>query len=335
MNSSLHPLAATPERRPRRLPVRAAAPAGRRSGRPRVIVMGQEAEVFARAGIGQIEDWDAGRGARPPPPLVRQPATGTLAVLLASTSDLDDLIPTLVAYQIEWNKLHALLRAAERPEGDEPDPPTCAEAFGGAAEDWTRVARGLARRAGRRSSTRSATRRLNLRIRMLGGSQVGLRAHDAPLVGARCAPRWTTQGLGDRADLLRLLQHRTRWSTSSPATARASEDEIVAFVEARRARLPARGARALPRRAATEGSWENFLYFARAAVLRGAARGRRRRGSAGGARERELGVTHLSSRTGAARVGRRSSTLDRLDPAGLDPRLGADRRRAARAVRRA
>jgi hypothetical protein len=34
----------------------------------------------------------------------------TLATLIASQSDIDDLIPILTAYQIEWNKLHALLQ---------------------------------------------------------------------------------------------------------------------------------------------------------------------------------------------------------------------------------
>ena len=113
MNSSLHPLAADSEPdlgafmySMRRLPADIWKAA--------VIVMGQEAIVFRRAGFGSIEEWDA----------VEAPArrrrwfdngTGTLAVLLASTSDLDDLIPTLVAYQIEWNKLHAALRSGGRP----------------------------------------------------------------------------------------------------------------------------------------------------------------------------------------------------------------------------
>ena len=77
-------------------------------------------------------------------------------MLLASTSDLDDLIPTLVAYQLEWNKLHALLRAAELPDGDEPEPPTCAEAFGG-AERTGRACASPGRTGSARSSTRSAT----------------------------------------------------------------------------------------------------------------------------------------------------------------------------------
>src|SRR5215216_3902554 len=91
MNSSLHPLAATPDvdlgafmYALRRLPAGIWQAA--------VIAMGQEAQVFQRAGIGKIEEWDA----------VDAPARrrrwydshdGTMAVLLASTSDLDDLIP--------------------------------------------------------------------------------------------------------------------------------------------------------------------------------------------------------------------------------------------------
>src|SRR3954466_15449188 len=35
----------------------------------------------------------------------------TLAVSIASTSDLDDVIPTMVAYQLEWNKLHRLIQS--------------------------------------------------------------------------------------------------------------------------------------------------------------------------------------------------------------------------------
>ena len=137
MNSSLHSLAAASEPdlgaflyAMRRLPANI-CDAG-------VIVMGQEAEVFARHGIGDLEEWEA----------VEAPArrrrwydsrSGTLAVLLASTSDLDDLIPTLVAYQIEWNKLHAAVRASQRPEGVDPEPSACVEAFGGAEEDWSRI----------------------------------------------------------------------------------------------------------------------------------------------------------------------------------------------------
>ena len=34
---------------------------------------------------------------------------GTLAAFVSSISDIDDLIPSLTAFQIEWNKMHACL----------------------------------------------------------------------------------------------------------------------------------------------------------------------------------------------------------------------------------
>jgi hypothetical protein len=70
-----------------------------------LVLMGQSDEVFYRRGYPDVEKW--------------QPATAhsrrrkmfydgksTLAAFIASISDIDDLIPMLTAYQIEWNKLH-------------------------------------------------------------------------------------------------------------------------------------------------------------------------------------------------------------------------------------
>src|SRR5436190_5117192 len=194
-----------------------------------VIVMGQEAEVFLRAGIGRIEDWEA----------VEAPArrrrwydsgSGTLAVLLASTSDLDDVIPTLVAYQIEWNKLHAAARATERPPGAEPDPAACADAFGGAEDDWIRIKDAW---DGSLSDflDEVSSRRLNLRIRMLGGSQVGY---------ARMTRRWMApiraemhhQGLADRP--IYFVSSNTHSLVNLLTdTARSREKDIIGYIEER------------------------------------------------------------------------------------------------------
>jgi hypothetical protein len=120
MRSSLHPLADSDE-----LDLGAFLYAIRRlpAGivRARRIVMGQEPEVFARAGVGPLEDWEPVEA----PARRRRWYDGggdTLAVLLASASDVDDLVPTLVALQIEWNKINQRLRTSGLPEDHDPEP---------------------------------------------------------------------------------------------------------------------------------------------------------------------------------------------------------------------
>jgi hypothetical protein len=74
------------------------------------VVLGQSVEVFSRAGFKNIEGWEK----------VSAPARrrrcyfnkkDVLACFIASISDIDDVIPMLTAYQIEWNKMHLLLRS--------------------------------------------------------------------------------------------------------------------------------------------------------------------------------------------------------------------------------
>ncbi|MCE5207338.1 MAG: hypothetical protein LLG42_03400 [Chloroflexi bacterium] len=76
----------------------------------RKVILGQSAEVFSRHGFTEVESWEP----------VSAPArrrrcffdrNQTLACFIASRSDIDDLVPTLTAFQIEWNKLHTLLNA--------------------------------------------------------------------------------------------------------------------------------------------------------------------------------------------------------------------------------
>ncbi|MGH2969884.1 MAG: DUF6909 family protein [Solirubrobacteraceae bacterium] len=314
MNSSLHPLASSSEPdlgafmyAMRRLPADI--------WKANVIVMGQEAVVFRRHGFGDLEQWDA----------VEAPArrrrwfdsgSGTLAVLLASTSDLDDLIPTLVAYQVEWNKLHTVARASERPGGSEPDPVACADVFGGAEDDWNRVSDAW-------NGTLSdfldevRDRRLNLRIRMLGGSQVGY---------ARVTRRWMApvraamdeQGLADRP-LYFVSSNTHSLINLLTATARAGEADIVAHIDKHGPEY-LRDELQRFRDGRAEGSWENLLYYGARLYYEsrpedGDEWRRRMEG------ERAVGITHLSSRT-ALRVSAQVMALDRLDPAGLDPRLG-------------
>src|SRR3954470_11545327 len=139
MGSSLHPLADSDE-----LDLGAFLYAIRRlpAGivRARRIVMGQDPELFARAGVGPLEEWEPVEA----PARRRRSYDGggnTLRVLLASESDVDDLVPTLVAFQIEWNKINQRMRAAGWPESadHEPEPEECAATLGGPIDDWLRL----------------------------------------------------------------------------------------------------------------------------------------------------------------------------------------------------
>ena len=172
MGSSLHPLAGD-----ERIDMGALIYASRRLpqviARCRRIVLGQSPHGFlARLGR-DIRDWEA----------VRAPARrrrwyadgeGTLAVLIASTSDVDDLVPTLVAYQIEWNKLHEALQDVEL-DGDGPR-----EAAQASEDDWARLRQAWGSDF---DATLAAVKaeECHMTLQMIGGSFLG---------SARSAWRW-------------------------------------------------------------------------------------------------------------------------------------------------
>lgn len=70
----------------------------------RQIVVGQTHEQFEEAGL-DVRTWRKvpTRGRRRP---IAWDGAHRLAVFVTSASDIDDLVPIVTAYQIEWNKLH-------------------------------------------------------------------------------------------------------------------------------------------------------------------------------------------------------------------------------------
>ena len=74
----------------------------------RLVIMGQSEQVFAQHGFTKVESWEAvtapGRRRRS-----FFDGTDQLAVYIASRSDIDDIVPILVAYQIERRKLRQML----------------------------------------------------------------------------------------------------------------------------------------------------------------------------------------------------------------------------------
>lgn len=77
----------------------------------RRLVAGQSFEQFERAGL-PVRGWQAvsTRGRRRPH---RWDGSEVLAVFVTSASDIDDLVPIVTAYQIEWNKMHTRLAPSE------------------------------------------------------------------------------------------------------------------------------------------------------------------------------------------------------------------------------
>jgi hypothetical protein len=75
----------------------------------REIILGQSENVFRRAGYEDVWDWKRVSGAARRRRCFFDQERGLLACLIASRSDIDDVIPLLTAYQMEWNKLHKLL----------------------------------------------------------------------------------------------------------------------------------------------------------------------------------------------------------------------------------
>ena len=76
------------------------------------IILGQSVGVFKERGIGDITTWEIA-GSRARRRTTYYDGQGTLATFIASRSDIDDLIPILTAFQIEWNKMHNLLRGEQ------------------------------------------------------------------------------------------------------------------------------------------------------------------------------------------------------------------------------
>jgi hypothetical protein len=318
MGSSLHPLAASEELdlgaflyAVRRLPDGIAG--------AELVVMGQEVEQLSASGV-PVESW-----AEAEAPARRRrwydSGAGTLAVLLASASDVDDLVPTLVAFQIEWNKIRVRMRGTGWPDARHAlDVPAeeCARELGGSADDWGRLREAWGARFGERMRL-IGQRRLSLRMRMLGGTHTGY---------ARLTRRWWTPVSAQLAELVPpTLTERPLYFVSSNShslvnivtgIAREREEQLVTFVEQLDQDDILRQELAAFREGHSEGSWENFLYFvARLYVDAGGAEAKAERRAG----ELRKGVTHLRSTT-ALRVPAQVISLGALDPGALDPRVG-------------
>jgi hypothetical protein len=114
-----------------------------------LLLMGQSDEVFNRRGYRDVEKWQAVTTHSRRRKMFFD-GKSTLAAFIASISDIDDLIPMLTAYQLEWNKLHerlvdtpTLARIEAHVSGEQPLLPEevgeVAKALGISADDFVKL----------------------------------------------------------------------------------------------------------------------------------------------------------------------------------------------------
>lgn len=139
-----------------------------------LVVMGQSPEVFQTAGYDNITSWHKCAPTARRTVRYYNSTSRTLANIISSISDVDDLVNTLVAYQSEWNKFHHLLHLhyphtfqfirAKKKE-------TLATTLKLSPEDWQKLCTSLGPKWSLRL-TRIYKTHHNLRLQLLAGSWV-------------------------------------------------------------------------------------------------------------------------------------------------------------------
>jgi hypothetical protein len=292
------------------------------------IVLGQSARGFRRASYTGMETWRIvsapGRRRR-----WRYDGKGTLAATIASASDLDDLIPSIVAYQIEWNKMHGIVAAdpelraliARGSVGErfvDAEIALAGERLGLQPGDWRRL-RSVWGASLWRNLELVAQSRKRYTVQMIGGSHLG---------NARATHQWwlpaerVLHGLGAGERPVFFVSSNTHSIVNVlSGTARRRKDELTAFIRAHGA-IELKEELAQLEAGTSRSNWENLLYFAARQYFTGASRANERRMRS--QEEQSVGVHHIDA-SGPVDVGIQIIELAKLDPSQFDPRLcGAD-----------
>lgn len=285
------------------------------------ILLGQSRSTFARNGYGDLESWASvaapGRRRR-----WHYDGDGTLAVYVASTSDLDDLVPTIVAWQLEWNKLHRLMR-------DDDDlkaciasyveqPPTreqselVRERLKIEAYDWQRLQLAWGDEFWPNLQSMAAAKR-DIHLHMLGGTYLGF---------ARSTIHWwepvqrflVQRELADRPVYF-VSSNTHSLANTLTGTARRRRDKLIEFIE------KTENPELLPelrqlQSGSSRSSWDNFLYYAARMYYRQHPEERAARDR----EEEERGITTLETES-VLDVGVQIIELDKLVADELDPRI--------------
>jgi hypothetical protein len=273
----------------------------------RRLVLGQSPAQFRAAGL-PIEKWDVvrTRGRRRP---LRWDGGATLAAFIASASDIDDLVPILTAYQIEWNKLRERLLAARLT--DVGDDAKLADAIGG--EDAVLRLRGA---LGPRSNAileDMLHHDCDLFVRLLDGS---FREYQ------RSAHRWwnaIAPAMPRGRPVYFVSSNSHSLANLAGGYARAHKDEIVAFLRRRNfENLAPRYDEAVA--AGEHGLATNILYYSLRAFIHEPGMESESRMTLVQNSDAAAGIRAIAS-PGKIDVDAQVIELSLLDPNNLDPRV--------------
>lgn len=289
------------------------------------VLLGQSEDVFKAAGH-DIEKWQSvtapGRRRR-----WFYDRRNTLAVYIASSSDVDDVIPVLVGLQIEWNKLHALLNEDPntleilRAGLDEKSPlynemvKVLTARLHISVEDWERL-RAIWAASFWDNLLVIAARQKSFSVRMLGGNYIGY---------GKAANRWW-RPIAQKMEELELQDRPVYFISSNThsianlvsGTANRLRGELDKFMRNLHDPILIEEYENIMA-GESRSSLENFLYY----IMRSYYGKNRHRISLRDEQEQERGIHHIPTSEGMA-VDAQIIELNKLNPAEFDPRLGVE-----------
>lgn len=287
------------------------------------VILGQSRKNFADAGYDHVHDWEPvsspGRRRR-----WYWDGGEYLAAYIASSSDLDDLIPSLVAYQIEWNKMSRLLRdvqpahqAVRQSQGDITDPEverSIRKAMLMAKKDWERL-RSVWGPLFWDNMRLLAKDRKRMDVQMFGGTYLGY---------ARSMRSWW-RPVVDKVGVEPLRERPVYFISSNThsfvnvlsGVATRRKDELMRYID------ETKHDELYPelnwwREGKSRSSLENLLYFAARPYFHGPDKAEERKQRM--AEEEAIGITHIEP-SSAVDVGIQIIDLSKVDASQFDPRL--------------
>jgi len=303
-----------------------------------LVLLGQSEDVFLQQGF-QVDSWQAVTASARRRKWFYD-GKNTLAVYVASVSDTDDIVPILVAFQIEWNKMYYLLNTDPttmqilETRMDRTSPvfieirKVLRERLHIAIDDWERLEVIWGDRLWENLLTIGRQRK-SFALRFLGGSHVGY---------VRATRQWwvpvekllNTLGLQNRPVYFVSSNTHSLVNLISGSLLRR-DNELTKFALSGEDPYLADECRKL-QEGTVPGNWQNFLYFVAREWIRtpaGKEFARQRMHE-----EEERGIWYINARHGLE-IDAQIFELARLRPVDVDPRCrmpGMDKLARSKAI---